>query len=440
MELEDLPIWADVKPIISRPGINVRVDYTGQINTIEEDIDVKLIETVDVLKDYGNNLGDYIVIQLRIPFGQYQKKIHKYRHNLEFTLTKKIIVGAEIDTYISRYKLVIMNSDNTVDGSILDYMNEDELNHKGFFLMKCQLINRGLEVLRVKTTGGIYRNKQTKDIILGIVDREAKKIQIDGKSILDKIDITEPANTKENQHIIIPHGTRVLDMPNYLQRNSYGIYPGGLGTYIQEYKRENVCFIYPLFDFNKYNKPIPKLIVYGMPTSRYEMVETTWMIDGDLAKIVVGESTKLENDDEKDYMDKGSGFRLPDAQAYMKKPVEMTKDGPKANRKRLAYEIAIKDRTDGINYASLDEPSNNPFLKYEQILRRSGNMLTFTWRYSNDEIIYPGMPCKYVFVKGKDIYELNGTIQQIHTVVSVDKISSSIVHVFVERKQYIEED
>jgi hypothetical protein len=119
---------------------------------------------------------------------------------------------------------------------------------------------------------------------------------------------------------------------------------------------------------------------------------------------------------------------MTDARAIAKKPVEMTKDGPIAHRSTLNHEVTTLDRPDGANYAPMaSRPiSANPFLQTSQVLQRRGARVDCTWINANPNLLYPGMPCQFVFLTPtNETTSVDGVLLFAHSYVSLQGVGFS---------------
>jgi hypothetical protein len=82
----------------------------------------------------------------------------------------------------------------------------------------------------------------------------------------------------------------------------------------------------------------------------------------------------------------GVGFRFPDASAFMRKPVEITKEGVKANRGRLMFEAAHRERKDQLQYMPVGDPTSNIFFESSRILKQQFLLQTVAWENSDPRI------------------------------------------------------
>ena len=448
MQVEDTALQADIKRVLESPGILPRYDFTGTLHTTANDHLVLKVVMIDVLRDYVNNIGDYTLIEIAIPLGVYIREIYPYRTNLEFTLNRKFIRESSTlqqkntNNENERYKAIFLPTNPQPTGGEYDQYGDRELNLVKIVEFKLQLLNRSLEALRIIEVSGIFKNVSMKDLIYTLMGETVSKVRIDGKQVIDGVDFVEPNNQIPVKQIILGNGLRLQDLPTHLQERSKGIYNGGIGTYFQPYRNKKYWFIYPLFDTGRFTKKGRKAIFYSIPSIRYLLLNRTYRDDQDVIYILVTGEKSYQDSAETEYMNSGVGFRMVDAGAVLKKPVELTEQGPVANPSRLNYRVANKSRTDGLNYVppSQNEVSGNPFVNYSQVLMREGSKVDLIWHHSNMEIIYPGMPCQYVYLEKGKIRKTDGVVLFCHHIFQMETkglqchsyITSSYITLFVK--------
>lgn len=423
MELEKSPIWADIRKIISDGPKQIRYTYTATIHTEKKDTTVLKIKMIDIVRDYVNNIGDVSFIELLIPLGDYIKEIYPYRTNLELTLKRQALLesgdtvkeGTTIDE--ERFKAVFLPDENS-QALASDYAKFDQqsLNLLNIQTVKFQLINRALEALRIKTTGGIFKKVKIGDVIQSIMSTESGKILVDGKPAIDGIEMVTPDNTDVRRHVIIPQGTLISGVPTYCQEMMNGVYNAGIGTYLQTYNQKRLWFVFPLYSTIRFKENVNKAIFYGTPSHRYTAIERTYRKQGTSIYILATSNKKYSDEAETSYIDKGVGFRMTDARAMMKKPVEITEKGPVGKRGNLNNEVSIKSRDDGLNFAPVSDRSisSNPYAQYSRVLQRKGGTLALIWENADIREIYPGMPCKYITMVEDKVKEFEGIVLFCH--------------------------
>lgn len=425
-----LPIFRDIKKTLDKGKEPVTFRYNGTIHTKQKDIKVIKIISIDTIRNYINNIADEIHIIIYLDTKQYLRDIYPYAANLEFTFEILELSITEysdekvLNRYRERFKAVVKDKENVnaIDTKA-DKHSDLELGLIGPIEVRLQLINRIIEPLRIKQTNGVFTKVTPKDFLNGLLYSESNQITVEGKPILQGIDIADPVSNTEVQHnIVIPSGTSLIDIPDLAQNQFCGVYSGALGSYVQFYDNKYIWFIYPLYDYTRFDSTKgKKVIFYVGDKATIRGSEKTYRIEGNTIYIVITGNTQYYNDLESGYMDSGAGIKAPHAKAFMKKPVILTKDGVVGKRNRLNHEAVVKDRSDGLNFTPRvkDGVTANPFKVYSEIASKSVAQITLEWNHAKYDLIYPGMPCRYTFTNNGKLTTVTGTILQTHTLISL---------------------
>lgn len=428
MHLEKTPIWAAVRKIFSETQKPVRFAYTAKIHTTTEDFDVMKIVSIDIIRDYVNNIGDVVMIEFLMPLGDYVKRFYPNRTNMELTIFRKQleetgeVFKKNTSKEAERFKVVFLPNENPqVKGSDFETFDQETLDLMDVVHVKLQLLNRSLEPLRIKTTGSIFKNKTNEDVIRGLLMGESLNVLIDGKPAIDGIDMVKADNQEVQRHVIIPQNTLLTSVPSYCQEKMNGVYSTGIGTYLQSHQGKRYWFVYPLYNTQRFNENVKKAIFYVVSSKRFPGVERTYRESGDTVFITITSDKSYSDNAETDQMEQGSGFRMADARSFLRKPIAVAEEGPIGVRNKLNFEVAFKERADNLNFAPAagKKISSNPFPEFSKISQRNGGRIDFTWNNSNPSLIYPGMPCKYIYMEGKTMVQKEGVILFCHTVVQL---------------------
>lgn len=427
-QIEESPLWADIRNVLSSKNNSIRFEYRALLHTEKEDYNIMKVVAIDFVRDYANNIGDTIFLSFMMPLGDYRNKLYPYKDNLEISLKKIVLeeVGStqkkNSKIVVERYKAAFLSDRNpNVSASETEMYDAESLNKMDVVEVKVQLLDRSLEPLRIKTTAGVFRQVTVKKLIHALLMGESQKISIDGKPAVDGMDIVEPNNTDVLNHVILPQGLHITAIPTFLHEKVSGVYAGGIGTYLQIYNEKKLWFIYPLFNLKRFDENVSKAIIYAIPKEKLTFSDRTYKKEGEILHILATSAKVFKDAGETDYMNKGSGFRITDARAFMKKPVKLTEDGPQGSRVNLNHEVAIADRKDGLNYAPVSSTNvtANPFREYSKVLARSVARLDLEWENCDISLLYPGMPCKYLFLQKEKIVELKGIILYVHGLTSL---------------------
>lgn len=432
LEIEKTALWADIRKVFKDVTKPVRFRFEATIHTEKEDISVMKMPNMDIVRDYMQNIGEEIHLAVMVPLGDYVYRVFPYRANLEVSVKRKLILEAgnvvdqDTEPVTTRYKAVILpNVNKSPKAGELDQIDKHTLDRMEILTVKLQLLDRSLEPLRIKTTGGTFMDVTHKDMIHALMAAESSKVLVDGKSAIDGMDLVEPDNREKKKHIIVPTGTPLINLPSFLHEKFNGVYSKGVGTFLQTYNQKKLWFVFPLSDakrFDKDNKA--KAIFYMVPQDRFSNVERTYREAGDVTHIVITGAKHYQDAAEADMMNSGNGFKMAEARSFMKKPVKMRPDGPVGSRPNLNHEVIVHDRKDGLNYAPVSpEPtSSNPFTRYSALSLKTMARVDLVWENANPDLIYPGMPCKYVFLENDEIRELKGSVVFCHVSIQSSTI------------------
>jgi hypothetical protein len=426
--LEQSPLWMEIRPIMEDKAKPVKYEYRGMLHTTKEDIPIFKIVSIDVVRDYTTCMGDRRHIEFKMALGDYITRMYPYRTNLELSV-KRIQLeetsgqakeDAKIET--ERYKAVFLPKANIhPSGTELEQHDTESMNKVDLVDVKLDLLDRSLEPLRVKTTSGVFRNATAHQLMHSVMVGESNKIKVDGKPAIDGIDIVKPHNQALNRHIILKSGQHITDIPSHLQEHMNGVYNAGIGTYLQKYKDRKLWFVYPLWSTKRFDEDVPKVVFYAVPAERFPSLDRTYREEGKILKILVSSRRKYFDSAETDHMNNGSGFKQADANAFMRKPVKITDEGPVGMRANLNTELAARQRDDGLNYAPVsDRPiSSNVYTEYSKVNARNIARIDLTWENAQHDLICPGMPCKYIHLNKNKLVEVKGVVLFVHAMTSL---------------------
>lgn len=425
-DIEGTALWKDVQHVIKSGPKVVQGDRKLVIHTEKEDFPIIKLKIWEERCDYLGNTGTITNIEFDVGAGDYVYRLFPFRENMEVSVktipqTESGGDAIEQDIDVVKYKAVLkpdMNPQPT--GSRIAQMSYSDLNVSGMVTVKLELQDRNWEALRLKTfPGGTIRGKTVKDTIYSVLMRESRNILVDGRPPIDGINIIEPDNTKPIPNLLLEPGLKISLIPTFLQNESMGVYSTGLGTYFQRYNKKYYWFVYNLYDISRFDNDTDRAVFFAVPKEKLPGINRTYRKDGKVVSIVVtGDRSYIDNGTISD-LNQGVGFRMADANAMMKKPVEITAQGPKSDRGRQNTEVATRDRPDGNIFAPVVGDSANPFKYYSSTMASNLARVDVVWENSDPDLIYPGMPCKYVFMDKDEYCERQGIIIGKYTVTEL---------------------
>jgi len=402
-----------------------------KLHTVDKDLDQRdgiVLSDIVIIRDYIENISDYIEIRLSVHLGTFIYDIYPYLDNIELTITTNKQLHQNKNPYIKteRYKAVYILEKNKSIPNTVNQSRED-LNQNLPVLLTLQLLDRSVETIRIKTTQGNFDksiNPKNKDMspkafLKSIISEETNKILIENKPPLDNISIEDPDNLEQLKSITIPSYTRIVELPEIIQNNNIGMYNSGIGNYIQTFgidpfTYKKTFFIYSLFNPKKYETSEYKIIFYSPVTSNYSLTDITYKYTDKVLKVLTNTISVINDQKETNLMSTGSGFRVSNANSYMKKPIEITEQGPKFKRDGLNTEIVYNERADGLNFAPNKSISNNSFSLASEVLKKRGNYINLEVNNLDHDFIYPGAPCKINYEnKDNKVNEIYGVIHEV---------------------------
>lgn len=432
-------IETDIKSIIAteRPLQKDGREYEVTIHTADRDISVAALKTVEVMRNYSKHIGDYVLVGFNMFGGDFIKDIYPHRDNLEITIS---VYNRYTNETISdnRYKLVLVNNNANVYGSKYTLSEREQLNRTEYIYVEGQCIDRMVEGLRLLQVEGIYENNTLKDIMLAELTEKINGLQIDGATPEFDIDIVEPINKDIIKQLILPTGIYALDFPSFLQNTCYGVYNGGIGTYIQYIDNKPTLFIYPLYDVNRFDEVEKKCIVFYAGNNLYNAMDNTYKQDGDVLKIIAGTGLRSIDSGENEFMSEGSGYIRVLPQQMMNRNVTVSDDAMNLDSDTQLEGTKFKDRLDGTERPIYLGNEVNMYKFRSEINKRALGTYQFQWHFSNPELIYPGMPIQYVFEDDKNgITKLTGIIQAIGTKYDEALKTMSTLVIFMAKKPIV---
>jgi len=419
------PVYITVRDIVSGPDVSYKSRLSAILHTTTQDYPIFKILSEDFVRDYLLMMMDTVQIKVMIPMGDYAYLIYPNKDNLELTVTKTYLQSIgdseDADKQIEqvRYKCILDTKSPSFTTNDLGNFSQQSMNSTQILTIKFQLMDRNAEPLRVKMVQGIFRGITAKDLITSVLLGEAQNIQVDGAPVVSGLDLVPPDNTAPFNQVILSSGTHICEVPNILQQKYGGIYKYGLGVYYQRYNNNTpTWFVYPLYDFDRFDggREQNVAIFYFAPPKFTKNIERTYRVNGSLLEAVITTDKIQVNTTDVTQLNDGVGFRMLDPNAMMKKPIEVDDTGAAiGSRARLNREVGYIDRGDGLNYTPVvRDISSNPYHEISKVSARQATVIHFAWENSDESLLYPGMPCKCVYMQNDIICEVKATLLNVH--------------------------
>lgn len=456
MEIELSALNREITDIIASGAKPVHATWSAKIYVNDGDVVLPLkLVSIDYVEDFMNNYTECIMVHLLMLKGTFAKRVYPYLNNMEMELNSQPIseIGDAEDGSIpnqsERYVAVMVDEGNPIiENSTKNTASEEELNLGGFIEMKFMLINKSVEQLRMITIGEILRNVTGEEAVKALLTKYSRTVNIDEDRKVKGVDMVKANNQEKREHVIIPHGTPLVELPFHIHYKCGGLYSAGLGYYLQD----DHWYLFPCFDTTRFNDVQKTLTIIIVPPDRFPGIERTYRLDGDNLVIIATGDTKFRELSNVAQLNRGNGVRFGDADAMMGEYSTTKGNKTVASRAKNNTEIVTDKRPNGKNMVLMgqNKVNGNPFVEYSLAAARQGSAVTFTWQNSNRSLLYPGMPVKVQYLDGPDIKTLMGVLLSAHNYISLKEpgltgtryTNNSMLGVFVKPQDegYVETD
>lgn len=446
MEIEESALYREIATIISDGVKPVSFAYAAIVHANNQDIKtLKLIEA-DFNRDYETNYTDDIRIKVAISSGDFWGDIYPYMDNLEVTLFKYPLqeMGDAGDTnqavQTERYKAIVDVQNSplmTNTGGNQDTRNT--LNLKDIEFVEFQLLDRSVYQMRMMEFGDGFRQTTVEKVLRAVMTTESAKVVVDQQRINQGVEMVPANNQEVREHILIPQGTPLVNVPAWIHQKCGGVYSAGFGYYLQN----NHWYIYPCYDPTRANKTAPALTLINMPKNKYRGIERTYRYDGGNLVVLATGDAGFSDRANSMQLNRGNGVRFTDASQLIDSFATVKNGVPIASRGKVNTEVVTTQRPDGLNNAATSPRriNANPFVEYSDMAARNGSIFGMVWEKSDPSLITPGMLVAILYLDGDALTQIYGVVLKTHTFIRMDGIgmtssrhvSDTAISVFVQR-------
>lgn len=416
MDIEDSSIYEEIKEIQESGPKPVYHRYVVEINTEDDSIEPYQTTLLDVERDYAHNYGDVIVLTVKLSKNDFIHRLYPHRENFTVTLTREPVGEIDgdddydFDTTTRTYQGVLLDGATAdLESARIQDTHEKEMEKEPPEEYRIQLIDLAVERLRVKTTGGIYREMRTDDVIRGALSSAASDLDLDEDEDIAGVDVVDGDNENEREHVIIPHGTPVMELARFIQDHAGGVYNTGIGTYIQG----GTWFVYPRFHARRFDEVDDNLTILNIPEGRLPAIERTYLLDGDGQLIVLATDETVETDvSEKIQYNLGTGLRYINADRYLKDFHETQDNISTVEKDDNVKEYTIHQRQADRVMAmfSPERITSNDYVQNARLAEARGSYVRVRWENADPALLYPGQPVRFVWMEQDGVNERFGCL------------------------------
>lgn len=418
MAIETTPFQEEIQEIFLKGPNPVHSHWKCLIETPEVSFEPLKVFSIDIQRLYDEHFADHVLLDVTVPLGTFTSMIMPNKEELTVSITRiplgEVQLSDDIDdeVVVKRYRAIITNETLhtvTSDSGVLE--NPENANLSDIVRFEIQLLDIGLEEIRLREVGGIYRDEIPGNVIKYILTDLSNDLNLAEEDAILGVDMVEPDNRLVSKHVIIPHGTKPQDIPALIQDECGGVYNTGIGCYLQN----GIWYVWPEFNVKRFDSGTKTLTIINLPPNRYPGVERTYRTtDNQVIILSTGEVTQ------KDFshhgqLNKGSGTRFAHGDRIMDGYGVVKDNKFFLDRSKNLTEVNLINRPNySVAPTSYKRITNNLFSETSRIAKRQGSFVNLVWENSQPELLYPGMPVKLLFLDKDEIVEVEGVLMRCH--------------------------
>jgi len=391
------PLAKDTGAVLQRaPTHGVRLSFTLQTQNTR--FNVERIESLDEVADYVNNVHNKYVVKFSITPSEYSRYLLEEREVMEAT----IVFSYGTERYVRKYRAYIPKDNEYSLGTHQSVEGVTSKNSQKLMIVSLELVDiEAVPLKLVKVEGGAY-NDTGLAVLKSLIIRSADKISVHGDRAYDFLEIEDP-NVEERGHVVIPTGTYLTALPNYINK-TLGMYSSGIGFYCKRVIRNNRddmgLFVYSLFNPYRYRENSRKLKIIIEPNEILVNASENTFIEGEKLSTIVTSPITSEGS-------KGSSSDFDEYGYIGAEPIKGLKDRPKTDGSTLSYKgnnntaFTFKNKKGGEN-APLISSLNKHTTAAEamtEIASNVGERIAVKWPNSNPEMLRPDLAVSVLMVR-----------------------------------------
>lgn len=362
-------------------------------------------------RNYASNKTDLTVVTVNMMLSDVVYHLIPEAEHFEVSITRESL-GPDITT---RFKGVMLSQLSLPSNTYI--LSTEDLDRDNTVDIELELVDINFYVSRNVTVDGIYRDAEPKHILGSLF--YSIFTQIPGV-VSDAIHIVESDNTREIPNLIVDSSVRLKDLPDHLQKK-YGLYNGGVGTYITSYLGKPHICVYPLYALDKFLWDY-EIVFYDSGTAQPDyLYQNRYIKEDDIYKIVASTATP-NNIGKRGSMDSNAKAVVVRDAFYNRAPIS---DGSTVTVSRDQFSLNMthtKLKDESLQYAYSDD---NIHVATESTLKATMSTVDILWRNANIDILRPHVKCTFLQVVKDEILRTTGTIERV--MINFDSSSDTVI-------------
>lgn len=378
---------------------------------------------VSIERDFVTQNFDRIEIKTSLPLGSFIHEMFPNRDILEATLTlqyaylNNATVDKDLRNIVRRYKVILPNIVNEQANANFRYTADREAGDKsGFQEATLILVDAHKDKILHTTVSTIPRRTTSANAVRAILTTVFNEMGLPLENGVSGVNIAPGSSEEVNECIVIPHLLEILALPKYLQEKECGIYPGGIGTYIQD----STCFVYPPYDTTQVTKGADTLTILNLPPDVYPGAESTWAKYEDNYFVISTDTSMFVDTTDIEQSSLGSGIQYLNADALLRAGYKVNPGSITMDSEKNLVKTFIDSRRNKFNFATHGTKliTSNHMNENSYLAMRNGSVARISWENAKIDVVKPGMAVRVLTIKGIKVAEYHGVVQKIlHSIV-----------------------
>lgn len=403
----------------------VYYDIQATIHTPKGDLKILYPIRFDRLRDFVDRFSDVINLSVAVQSGMLAHDIFPQHEKLEVTL--QLLPLKNETAYTREMGKAILNKRYVarltgVRGELVEG-NSDQINSKyvagreHITVCTFQLVDKVVMSLRSKTVGLIARNVRPMDLVNYCLTEYSKDLDSGDNEKISGVTIAPGYTEEVREHVIVPHLTRLATVPKLINQAVGGLYPTGFSYYLYG----DFWHVFPLYDTTRFAQSDFTLTVINVPKNKLPGIEKTWRVTP--TQIIIMSTGDVQQQDtsiaNRDTL--GTATRFVDARKVVEGFGKIEDNKFTTNFAENVTEATLNNKDDDPTQQAVHQEikvTSAYNLEYSALAERSGSKMMITWENSDDSVLYPGMPVRYMFLVNGKAHQLYGTLLAAETMMT----------------------
>lgn len=421
MDILDTLVSREIALIGGSPQPRIAHQWNVVIKANGKEVKPMYVKDVKLDRLYHRNYADELRLTIGLNFSDYQYAVLPYKDTIEVMITKVPLsssVQPDSTTKSNRithtYKAQLMNGNSSaISGDNPLTVSKDVAARADIQDLVLQLFNPVLDTIRKRTFGTVFRNTSPLDAVGYVLTKLGKVEGADQANSVLGINIDPTFEKEPRDHIVVKHDTPVVEVPNEIDKQVGGLHPAQMRYYLQG----QYWYLYPIFDHQRFNTVDRTLTLIKIPKHRLPAVEKTYRISNNHLIVLSTRATTHQDNSESQQLNEGNGVRFADARRVMNDYYAAGNNKAVADSSENLTEVVYEPRGDESDMVrgggTLITDKYNK--EYAKLARKSGSYIQTIWEHCDVDLLFPGMPVRYIFQDGSVTKELYGTLNAVET-------------------------